>query len=137
MGKVGRPSKFTQAIADEICRRIALDESLASICRDKHMPEVQTVYRWKDADPKFCEEYVRARTLQGHTVADTIGDIRKQILNGEVDANVGTAAANLAKWEASRRAARDFGDKLDVTSGGEKLGLSEAMQAAEKRLKGE
>jgi hypothetical protein len=113
---MGRPSIYTQAIADEICERIANDESLASICRDEAMPAVTTVYRWKSEDAQFREEYARARTDQGHTVADTIGDIRKQILSGEVEPDVGKAAADLAKWEASRRASRDFGDKTLVGS---------------------
>lgn len=36
--KRGRPSKFTQEIADEICRRLAMGESLRSICRDEGFP---------------------------------------------------------------------------------------------------
>jgi hypothetical protein len=113
---MGRPSSFTQEIADEICERLAKDESLASICRDERMPDVTTVYRWKGANDQFRQDYARARTDQGHTVADVIGDIRKGILNGEIEPDVGKAAADLAKWEASRRAARDFGDKTLVGS---------------------
>lgn len=116
MAKVGRPSSYTPKIAAEICERLAMDESLASICRSKGMPTVTCVYRWRDAIPQFREDYARARTDQGHTVADVIGDIRKQILSGEVAPDVGKAAADLAKWEASRRAARDYGDKQLVGS---------------------
>lgn len=115
---MGRPSTFTQEIADEICRRLALDESLASICRDKHMPDVTTVYYWRNSIEQFSQDYARARTDQGHTVADGIGDIRKQILAGEIEPDVGKAAADLAKWEASRRAARDYGDKQQVEHSG-------------------
>lgn len=56
------------------------------------------------------------------------------ILSGEVDPNQGKAAADLAKWEASRRAARDFGDKLDVTSAGEKLNAEPDPVSAATRL---
>lgn len=135
MAKRGRPSSFDQVIADEICDRLAKDESLASICRDEHMPDVTAVYRWRDANDQFREDYARARTDQGHYAADTVGEIRRKIMAGEIEWQVGKAAADLAKWEASKRAARDFGDKLDLTSGGEKLGLSDAMLAAERRLK--
>lgn len=112
----GRPSIYSPELARQICDRLALDESLASICRDKGMPGVTTVYRWRDENPAFREEYARARTDQGHTVADGLGDIRRRLLAGEIDAATATAAANIAKWEASRRAARDFGDKLDLSS---------------------
>jgi hypothetical protein len=48
---------------------------------------------------------------------------------GTIDWQIGKAAADLAKWEASKRAARDFGDKLDVTSGGEKLPVDDVTRA--------
>ncbi|MGO7565683.1 terminase small subunit protein, partial [Rhizobium johnstonii] len=35
---MGRTIKFTQAIADRICERIAKRESLRSICRDEEVP---------------------------------------------------------------------------------------------------
>lgn len=113
---MGRPSSFSQQIADEICFRLAQDESLASICADEGMPGLTTVYRWRDDNDAFRADYARARTDQGHTVADTIGDIRKQILSGEIKPDVGKAAADLAKWEASRRASRDYGDKTLIGS---------------------
>lgn len=97
------------------------------------MPSTTTVYRWRDENEKFRDEYARARVNQGHTVADTIGMIRQGILSGAIAPDVGKAAADLAKWEASRRAARDFGDKLDLTSGGEKLGLSAEIEAGRRR----
>lgn len=121
MAKAGRPSSFDPKIAAKICERLAMDESLVSICLDEGMPHVTTVYRWRDANDQFREDYARARVDQGHTVADVIGDIRKRIISGELEPNAGKAAGDLAKWEASRRAARDFGDKIDVTSAGEKL----------------
>jgi hypothetical protein len=97
------------------------------------MPSTTTVFRWRDANEDFRAEYARARELQGHYVADKIGEYRRKIESGELDWQIGKAAADLAKWEASRRAARDFGDKLDLTSGGEKLGLSAELEAARKR----
>lgn len=99
-----------------------MDESLASICRDKDMPTTTSVYRWKNENEQFRADYARAREEQGHTAADVVGDIRRLIMAGEIDAQTGKVAADLAKWEASKRASREFGDKLDVTSAGEKIG---------------
>lgn len=110
----GRPSVYTDAIADEICERIADDESLVSICRDAHMPARSTVRLWAREHTEFSAKYARAREDQGHTAADVVGDIRKQVLSGEITPDVGRAAADMAKWEASRRASKNFGDKLEV-----------------------
>lgn len=113
---MGRPSSYSDELARALCERIALDESLASICRDEDMPSVTTVYRWRDEMPAFREAYARARVDQGHTAADTVGDIRKKIISGELDPQQGKAAADLAKWEAARRAPKDFGDRTLIGS---------------------
>jgi len=54
---MGRPSKYTQALADEICERLSKGEPLASICRDEKMPEVRTVSDWKTAHPEFSADF--------------------------------------------------------------------------------
>lgn len=127
---MARPSSFTQEIADKICDMLALDNSLASICEPEDMPSTTTVYRWKAVNDQFRDDYTRARTDQGHTAADTVGDIRRKILSGELDWQTGKAAADLAKWDASKRAARDFGDRLDLTSGGETIVPDDTAVAA-------
>jgi hypothetical protein len=71
-GKIGRPSSFTQQIADIICIRISEGESLKSITLDEDMPDRATVYRWLAADPVFCDMYTRAREDQADTLADEI-----------------------------------------------------------------
>lgn len=111
---MARPTVFTAELADAICERLAKDESLTSICSSDEMPGTTTVYRWRQDNPEFRAKYARAREEQGHTVADGVGDIRRQLLAGLIDAATATAAANIAKWEASRRAPKDYGDKLEL-----------------------
>jgi hypothetical protein len=129
----GRPSIYEPKLAQRICELLASDKSLVSICEQKGMPSETTVYRWRQENEDFREMYTRAREVQGHVAADVVGDIRRKIMDGAIDWQTGKAAADLAKWEASKRAARDYGDKLDLTSGGEKLGLSAELEAARKR----
>lgn len=70
--KMGRPSSFTQDMADTICVRIAEGESLRKICEDDWMPDRVTIYRWLAAYPEFCNQYTRAREDQADTYADEI-----------------------------------------------------------------
>lgn len=113
---MGRPSSYSEDIALRICERLAADESLVSICKDEFMPSLTTVYRWKHDNKEFRENYARARNDQGHTVADSLGDVKRKLLDGEIDAATARALSDIIKWEAGRRAPKDFGDKLDVTS---------------------
>lgn len=70
--RTGRPTVFTQQVANLICVRISEGESLKSITLDEEMPDRATVYRWLAADPLFCDMYTRAREDQADTLADEI-----------------------------------------------------------------
>ncbi len=69
---MGRPTKYCDDTADEICERIVKGESLYSITSDSHMPSVATVYRWLQKHEDFRELYTRAREDQADTLADQI-----------------------------------------------------------------
>ena len=72
----GRPTVLNQAIAEEICERIAGGESLRSICATPGFPTVRTVFRWRQADRNgFHSAYVRARELQAEHFVDEITEI--------------------------------------------------------------
>jgi hypothetical protein len=67
--KRGRSTKYTEAIAEEICARLAEGESLRAICCSPRMPPESTVREWVDDDrggdenggPGFAARYARAR----------------------------------------------------------------------------
>ncbi len=42
----GRPSSFSQEIAEAICERLASGESLNSMCKDDNLPSITTVMNW-------------------------------------------------------------------------------------------
>lgn len=55
--RVGRPSGYSEAIADEICDRMINGEWLGAICRDPHMPAKGTVLRWARDNEDFQKNY--------------------------------------------------------------------------------
>lgn len=75
-GKGGRPTLYTPEVAAEICERIALGETLVSICKDEKLPSEQTVRRWcwegKPEHEEFRAAYARAREAQMDAWADEI-----------------------------------------------------------------
>ena len=68
--KIGRPSLYTEALADEIASRLANGETMKSICSDDHMPEVLTVWRWRHEREEFCKLIQRAREAQSEAMLD-------------------------------------------------------------------
>ena len=73
--KTGRPSDYTDGLADAICDRLADGESLRKICADDEMPNKSTVLRWLDKNPAFCDQYERARARQTEGMVDDILEI--------------------------------------------------------------
>ena len=59
----GRPSKYSSAIAQEICEGLAEGVPLREICRRDHMPEWRTVYDWMGRDETLSTAIARARDV--------------------------------------------------------------------------
>jgi len=126
----GRPSSFTQEIADEICQRLAKGEPLAQICRDDRMPASRTVSDWKAAHETFSADFARAReegfdqiatdclAIADETTFDTItgenGDRANTEWISRSKLRIETRLKLLAKWDPKR-----YGDKLDLNHGGQ------------------
>jgi hypothetical protein len=121
----GRPSSFTQEIADEICERLAKGEPLTSICRDERMPATRTVSDWKAAHETFSADFARAREegfdaiaeqclqIADETSQDTkiVGEDEREVCNSEwisrSKLRVETRLKLLAKWDPKR-----YGEKV-------------------------
>ena len=116
--------EFDQAIADEICDKIASGKSLRAICgveRDDFIPGQTTVYRWLRENEDFAKQYAHARELQAETLVDEIIEIAD---SPNATANPKTGEAEIRdpqrdrlridarKWFASKVAPKKYGDKI-------------------------
>lgn len=130
---MGRPSDFTQAIADEICERLSKGEPLAQICRDDHMPTDRTVRNWQAADTAFSSAIACARETGFDAIAvecleiadDKSGDVKVvgseenpvEVCNTEfvqrAKLRIDTRLKLLAKWDPKR-----YGDRVAVDHAG-------------------
>lgn len=59
----GRPSIYTPALAKEICDRIAKGRTTLSVSKDEDMPNLSTIYDWRDdgKHKEFSAMYAQAR----------------------------------------------------------------------------
>jgi len=100
----------TDAIVDEICERLSIGSNLVEICQDPHMPDRATISRWQANDEELASRIARARDIgQDYSI-----DECKQIadLATPEDVNVAKLRIFARQWEASKRASRRFGDKI-------------------------
>ncbi len=80
--RTGRPTRFSRAVADDICAKLAEGHSLRRICKAAGMPGQSTVYQWLQAHKSFAEQYALARELQADTLADEILDLADRSRTG-------------------------------------------------------
>lgn len=111
----GRPSIFSDAIADRILEGLMDGRSLRQICTDKGMPDRVTVIRWMAAKEDFATKCAKARTVQ----ADLMDDL---ILETAHNCTPATAQADKVKisayqWRAAKLVPKRYGDKVALTGG--------------------
>lgn len=113
--KQGRPTKFTQEIADMVCDRLSHGETMRSICNDPAMPCLSTIFNWEESNPKFLELSTRAREKGTHLMADECIAIADDPVLEPHDKRIriDTRLRLIGKWNAKR-----YGDKVEVEQTG-------------------
>jgi len=113
----GRPTDYTQEIADLICFRIGEGNSLRKVLRedqegDHIFPCGQTIYSWFRIYPDFLEQYARAKEESGDADQDKLDEIAEKVLTGEYEPQQARVAADIIKWSASKKKPKKYGDRI-------------------------
>ena len=129
---MGRPSDFTDGLADAICERIADGESLRSICLSDDMPSKATVFRWLSLNISFQDQYARARDTQADVLFDEVIYIADNTVTGittktDKDGNTETTEGDMLnhrrlqidarKWMAGKLRPKKYGELRDKPEG--------------------
>lgn len=116
--KIGRPSKYSDEMVENICEKIANGRSLRSICAEDGMPPMKTIYRWLEANEGFRHQYARAREKQADYFAEEIIEIADSAEAESAAVSKAKLQIDARKWAASKIAPKKYGDKqeLDVKS---------------------
>jgi len=147
---VGRPKIYSEEIANRICGEIASSsKSLRTICNQDGFPCVQTVLNWLNTNKTFLAQYTRAKEEQADylveemlDIADdgsndfmtiTKGDVQYEVENKEVTSR-SKLRIETRKWIASKLKAKKYGDKLDLTTGGEKVSTGNVIKWGDKQI---
>ena len=84
----GHQTCYTSQLANEICERISLGETLAGICRDRHMPPRTSILEWVRTNRDgFADRYACARDRQLEHWADELVDISDDARNDWMERN--------------------------------------------------
>ncbi len=133
--KRGRPTKYTKALAREICQCMADGASLREVCRAERMPAESTVRGWAIDDVEgFSAQYARGVELRAMRWAEEaleIADdgtndwIKRRSEDGEVQVifdhehiQRSRLRVDTRKWLLSKVLPKVYGDKLQHTGEG-------------------
>lgn len=124
----GRPTSYSQDVAEVILERLADGQSLRSICAIEGMPGRTTVYRWVLDDVEgFRNQYTRAREIQAYALEDDLRDIADNGSNDWMERNDpdnpgwtvngehlqrSRLRVDTRKWVASKILPKVYGEKV-------------------------
>lgn len=145
-------TRYSAAIAEEICDRLAAGSSLRQIETLEGMPPESTVRRWvADDRDGFAAHYARAREIGYHKMADELLDIADDGTNDTRTSDDGRTITDqdviqrsklrvdTRKWLLSKMLPKVYGDKTQVELAGKDggpvgfvlMGAPEQSSAAE------
>ena len=104
--KMGRPSKYTEELAQKICDLIREGKSERQICKMPNMPTAMTLRRWKEGNPDFCAQSARAREESAEKFKDELNDqLQTRLSTGEDFPKGAVEAYKVLMQEKARQAA--------------------------------
>lgn len=135
---VGRPTTYTPELAADVCAGLAIGNSLRTVLKADGMPAMSTWFLWLRNVNGLSEHYVRAKQEAADAMAEDILDIADDGVNDWMEDNYDQGKTpgysfmgehvqrsklriETRRWLMSKMKPKRYGDKLDVTSGGERL----------------
>lgn len=130
---MARPTKYSSELASLICERIAMGESLRTVCKADDMPAMSSVFKWLREYKEFSEQYARACEERTEAMAEDIIDISDESSRDFIQTEDGRQIPNneaiqrsklrvdTRKWLMAKMKPKKYGDKLDLTSDGKVL----------------
>lgn len=131
--KGGRPTDYTQGLADSICSLLAEGRSMRTVCKDENLPHKATIFRWLRTNEEFCDQYTKAKVEGVEAWAEESIDIADDGSNDWMETNDpdnpgyrvngehiqrSRLRIETRKWYASKLKPKKYGDRqqLDVVN---------------------
>jgi hypothetical protein len=131
----GRPTKYTEKLALEICSRIP-NETLREICKDEHIPTKTTIFAWllDGKHKEFSDQYDKAMEIRVDNLFDEIEEIADdstndymerqnrdgstyEVLNSE-HVQRSRLRIDTKKWKLQKLEPKKYGDRLHTEHSG-------------------
>lgn len=119
---MARISEYDYELCKEVCEQVANGLNIKTVLNsnDKY-PSFQSWCNWKREHNELFDLYTRSIQDKAESVDEEIDNIMTDIREGKIEAPAGRILIDTLKWKAGKYYPKMFGDKVDLTSGGEKI----------------
>lgn len=131
--EVGRPSDYTEELAERFCAELAQGQSMVAVCKSEEYPHRATIFRWIGKYPEFRDKYEKAKEECADYLVEEMLDIADNGSNDWMERNgednegyqlngehVQRSRLRLdtRKWIASKLKRKKYGDSSTTTHEG-------------------
>ncbi len=119
---MARLSEYDFEMCKGICEQVAEGFNIKTILKsDQTFPDFSTWCRWKRENEELRNLYVNAVQDKSESVIEEIDHVYDMLKSGDIEPSAANVLIQTNKWLASKFYPKMYGDKIDHTTGGEKL----------------
>lgn len=113
-------SKFSIDIVKSIIDEVRGGENIKIACSNNKI-DFTTWCRWKEENDQVYNLYVKAREDKAEGLESEIDRLMKLCEEDKLTPSAANVLIQTLKWKLSKFYPKMFGDKVDITSGGDKI----------------
>lgn len=119
---MARLSEYNFELCKTICNEVVNGGNIKTVLNSKEeYPTFQTWCNWKREKQELFDLYIKSIQDKAEALEDEMDLYRDMLLAKEIDPSTYNTLVQTLKWKMSKFYPKMFGDKIDMTSGGEKL----------------
>ena len=119
---MARPSEYDFEKCKAICDEVAEGFNIKTVLKSKEeYPDFSTWCRWKRENEELRNLYVNSMQDKSESVIEEIDHVYDLLKSGAIEPSAANVLIQTNKWLAAKFYPKMFGDKVDLTTGGEKL----------------
>ena len=119
---MARLTEYNYELCINICEEVADGKNIMRILEhNDEYPSWSTFRRWKRDNEELRTLYINAQQDKAEALEKEMDDYRDMLVSKEIDASTYNTLVQTLKWKMAKFYPKMFGDKTDITSGGEKI----------------
>lgn len=120
--RMARLTEYNYDLCVDICNELANGQNIKRILDSNNSyPDWTTFRRWKQNNQELRTLYINSQQDKAIALENELDDLRDLITAKEIDASTYNVLAQTIKWKMAKFYPKVFGEKTDITSGGEKI----------------